>query len=261
MSRVFLVLGFILIMALYSEAKPESIEAEGCCFKFFESKIPPSSIKEVKKTGSHCPQQGFICRCRTTYRLLFQVFHRKNTSSSSPEGEADRHALSTARLRRLLVVNGLHSRSFVIHSYTCNAENMTSRVNLILGFTLISALYSNAQPFSLYAVPCCFRFFKGKIPAERILKVEKTNSHCTMHGFMLYEGECEKKDSDLFTFSANICNRQKPSTSMFSMLGDKVVPDPLPVPCCFKFFSGKIPPRNILKVKKTDSQCTQQGFM
>ncbi|KAF7707730.1 regakine-1-like [Silurus meridionalis] len=60
MSRVFLVLGFILIMALYSEAKPESIEAEGCCFKFFESKIPPSSIKEVKKTGSHCPQQGFI---------------------------------------------------------------------------------------------------------------------------------------------------------------------------------------------------------
>ncbi|KAG7329508.1 hypothetical protein KOW79_007682 [Hemibagrus wyckioides] len=58
MSRVFLVLGFIMIMALYTEAKP--IASEICCFNFFTGKIPVQNILDVKKTGSHCPQQGFI---------------------------------------------------------------------------------------------------------------------------------------------------------------------------------------------------------
>ncbi|KAF7707729.1 hypothetical protein HF521_018947 [Silurus meridionalis] len=157
MRRVFLLLGFVLIMMFDLEAMPLAVmqvgQTESCCFNFFPGKIPSNKILKVTKTGSHCTQQGFI-------------------------------VTTPLNLQKPLVVNGLHSRSVVIHSYTCKAENMTSLVNLILGFTLISALYSNAQPFSLHAVPCCFRFFKGKIPPERILKVEKTNSHCTMHGFM-----------------------------------------------------------------------------
>ncbi|KAF7707728.1 C-C motif chemokine 14-like [Silurus meridionalis] len=39
------------------------------------------------------------------------------------------------------------------------------------------------------------------------------------------------------------------------------VPDPHPVSCCFKFFSGKIPPQHILNMKQTDRQCAQQGFI
>ncbi|MCJ8734498.1 hypothetical protein PDJAM_G00236000 [Pangasius djambal] len=62
MSRGFLVLGFVLIMALYSDAQPlASLSSpEDCCFSFFKGKIPPQNILEVKKTGPHCTQQGFI---------------------------------------------------------------------------------------------------------------------------------------------------------------------------------------------------------
>ncbi|XP_017329053.3 regakine-1-like [Ictalurus punctatus] len=62
MSCVFLVLGFVLIMALYSDAKPYGVDVvpEGCCFNFFTGKIPPQNILNVKKTGSRCPKQGFI---------------------------------------------------------------------------------------------------------------------------------------------------------------------------------------------------------
>ncbi|XP_058253547.1 C-C motif chemokine 18-like isoform X2 [Hemibagrus wyckioides] len=60
MSRVFLVLGFVLIMALYSDSQPFGPQSEICCFDFFTGKIPPKQILDVKKTGSHCPQQGFV---------------------------------------------------------------------------------------------------------------------------------------------------------------------------------------------------------
>ncbi|XP_058253546.1 regakine-1-like isoform X1 [Hemibagrus wyckioides] len=60
MSRVFLVLGFVLIMALYSDSQPEALNSEICCFEFFTGKIPAKNILNVKKTGSHCPQQGFV---------------------------------------------------------------------------------------------------------------------------------------------------------------------------------------------------------
>ncbi|KAB5571652.1 hypothetical protein PHYPO_G00227510 [Pangasianodon hypophthalmus] len=61
MSRVFLVLGFVLIMALYSDAQPLALaQSEPCCFEFFTSKIPPQNILQVKETGSHCSHKGFI---------------------------------------------------------------------------------------------------------------------------------------------------------------------------------------------------------
>ncbi|XP_026802447.1 C-C motif chemokine 13-like [Pangasianodon hypophthalmus] len=61
MSRVYLVLGFVLIMALYSDAMPEAVaQPTGCCFKFFSGKIPPQSIRQVKMIDSRCPQKGFI---------------------------------------------------------------------------------------------------------------------------------------------------------------------------------------------------------
>ncbi|XP_047658524.1 uncharacterized protein LOC113656601 isoform X2 [Tachysurus fulvidraco] len=63
MNRVFLVLGFVLIMALYSDAQePIKVigEVEPCCFNFFRGQIPPTHILQVKPTGSHCPQKGFI---------------------------------------------------------------------------------------------------------------------------------------------------------------------------------------------------------
>lgn len=34
-----------------------------------------------------------------------------------------------------------------------------------------------------------------------------------------------------------------------------------PEDCCFDFFSGKIPPEKILKVKETGSNCREKGFM
>ncbi|KAF5886045.1 C-C motif chemokine 13-like [Clarias magur] len=63
MSRVYLVLGFVIIMALHSDALPDSItHPEPCCFSFFNGKIPPQNILEVKKTDTQCPQQGFIVK-------------------------------------------------------------------------------------------------------------------------------------------------------------------------------------------------------
>nr|ABA54968.1 CC chemokine SCYA121 [Ictalurus punctatus] len=68
MNRVVLVLGFFLIMALDSDAKPEAVGLpKACCFKFYPGKIPPQTILEVKKTDSRCPQQGFIV---TTHEFL-----------------------------------------------------------------------------------------------------------------------------------------------------------------------------------------------
>ncbi|MCJ8734495.1 hypothetical protein PDJAM_G00235960 [Pangasius djambal] len=60
MSRGFLVLGFVLIMALYSDAGPPDPYPVSCCFKFFTGKIPPQNVQQVKKTDSHCAEQGFI---------------------------------------------------------------------------------------------------------------------------------------------------------------------------------------------------------
>ncbi|KAF4094240.1 hypothetical protein AMELA_G00011000 [Ameiurus melas] len=60
MSRVILVLGFVLIMAHYSDAMPQSLNSVQCCFKFFEGRIPTQLIQKVKKINSHCTVQGFI---------------------------------------------------------------------------------------------------------------------------------------------------------------------------------------------------------
>ncbi|XP_060782744.1 C-C motif chemokine 14-like [Neoarius graeffei] len=61
MNRVVLVLGFVLIMGLYSDAQSErSKQTIECCFEFFTGKIPPEKILKVTKTDSRCPQQGFI---------------------------------------------------------------------------------------------------------------------------------------------------------------------------------------------------------
>ncbi|XP_060783086.1 C-C motif chemokine 14-like [Neoarius graeffei] len=64
MNRVVLVLGFVLIMGLYSDAQPMGTEHIGepkeCCFEFFTGKIPPEKILKAIKTDSRCPQQGII---------------------------------------------------------------------------------------------------------------------------------------------------------------------------------------------------------
>ncbi|XP_060783082.1 C-C motif chemokine 17-like [Neoarius graeffei] len=60
MSRVCLVLGFILIMALYSDAMPHSLNSIQCCFKYFKGRIPPEKIKMVEKISSKCAAHGFI---------------------------------------------------------------------------------------------------------------------------------------------------------------------------------------------------------
>ncbi|KAG7329507.1 hypothetical protein KOW79_007681 [Hemibagrus wyckioides] len=64
MSRVFLVLGFVLIMALYSDAMPLALEhiskPESCCFDFFSGKIPKIKIQKEVKTGPNCAQRGVI---------------------------------------------------------------------------------------------------------------------------------------------------------------------------------------------------------
>ncbi|XP_053091200.1 C-C motif chemokine 14-like [Pangasianodon hypophthalmus] len=61
MSRVYLVLGFVLIMELYSDAMPLSLnQPASCCFNFFNGKIPSDKILEVQKTDSRCSQQGFV---------------------------------------------------------------------------------------------------------------------------------------------------------------------------------------------------------
>ncbi|KAM9470684.1 eotaxin-like [Clarias gariepinus] len=58
-SRVFLVLGFVLIVAFCSDAGPPTLPVS-CCFNFFTGKIPPQNIQAVKPTDTQCPQKGFI---------------------------------------------------------------------------------------------------------------------------------------------------------------------------------------------------------
>nr|ABA54964.1 CC chemokine SCYA117 [Ictalurus punctatus] len=61
-----------------------------------------------------------------------------------------------------------------------------NRVVLVLGFVLIMALYSDAQPFApAHPEDCCFDFFSGKIPPEKILKVKETGSNCREKGFIV----------------------------------------------------------------------------
>ncbi|KAF5886044.1 C-C motif chemokine 13-like [Clarias magur] len=69
MTRVCLVLGFVLIMALYLDAQQMAVlyheaealaQPEDCCFTFFSSSVPSQNILEAKRTGEHCSQQGFM---------------------------------------------------------------------------------------------------------------------------------------------------------------------------------------------------------
>ncbi|KAG7329504.1 hypothetical protein KOW79_007678 [Hemibagrus wyckioides] len=75
MSRVFLVLGFVLIMALYSDAMPRVMDdfLEPCCFKFrsisSEDMWKARNEGRIKKTGSHCSHQGFILTTREHSKL------------------------------------------------------------------------------------------------------------------------------------------------------------------------------------------------
>ncbi|XP_060783090.1 C-C motif chemokine 14-like [Neoarius graeffei] len=69
MNRVVLVLGFVLIMGLYSDAVEASQDPKECCFEFFTGKIPPEKILKVKKTDPRCPQQGFIVTTTKLHRL------------------------------------------------------------------------------------------------------------------------------------------------------------------------------------------------
>ncbi|KAF4094241.1 hypothetical protein AMELA_G00011010 [Ameiurus melas] len=59
-SHVFLVLGFVLIMAIYSDAMPLSLNPASCCFKFYNGKIPSDKILRAKRTDSRCSKQGVI---------------------------------------------------------------------------------------------------------------------------------------------------------------------------------------------------------
>ncbi|XP_060783087.1 C-C motif chemokine 14-like [Neoarius graeffei] len=74
MNRVVLVLGFVLIMGLYSDALPEGPQhPKECCFEFFPGKIPPEKILNFTNTDPRCPQQGFIV---TTPKLPRLCVHK-----------------------------------------------------------------------------------------------------------------------------------------------------------------------------------------
>ncbi|XP_017330182.1 uncharacterized protein LOC100304630 [Ictalurus punctatus] len=61
MSRVFLVLGFVLILALYSDATYQAlINSSSCCSSYFHGKIPPKLIIKVEKTDPRCAKRGFM---------------------------------------------------------------------------------------------------------------------------------------------------------------------------------------------------------
>ncbi|XP_060783095.1 C-C motif chemokine 14-like [Neoarius graeffei] len=59
MCHGFLVLGFILIMALCSDAQPQAQPID-CCFEFFQGKIPPQKVLSAIPTDTRCSHQGFI---------------------------------------------------------------------------------------------------------------------------------------------------------------------------------------------------------
>ncbi|KAF5886048.1 C-C motif chemokine 13-like [Clarias magur] len=64
MSRVCLVLGFVLIMGLYTDALLNTLDSlaklKNCCFTFPTDKIHPKKVLDVKRTGPHCNKKGFL---------------------------------------------------------------------------------------------------------------------------------------------------------------------------------------------------------
>ncbi|KAK2838348.1 hypothetical protein Q7C36_013162 [Tachysurus vachellii] len=134
----------------------------------------------------------------------------------------------------------------------------SSSVAFCLGLVINMALSSSAIPRSFDNGSCCYKFYTGKIDSKGILKVMKTDSRCSKQGFIETE-----KISELHTPAENIkMNR------VFLVLGFVLImalysgaSPPLPEDCCFTFFSGSIPSKNILNVKKTGSGCTEQGFI
>ncbi|MCI4380390.1 hypothetical protein PGIGA_G00239360 [Pangasianodon gigas] len=61
LRRVFLVLGFVLIMVLSVDATPqELISSNSCCSSFFRGKIPPKLIVKAEKTDPRCAKRGFV---------------------------------------------------------------------------------------------------------------------------------------------------------------------------------------------------------
>ncbi|KAI5617220.1 chemokine CCL-C25a precursor [Silurus asotus] len=61
MSFVFLLLGFVLIMANDSDATAQVlINPNLCCSSYFDGNIPPKLIVKVEKTGQRCVKRGFM---------------------------------------------------------------------------------------------------------------------------------------------------------------------------------------------------------
>ncbi|XP_053361622.1 C-C motif chemokine 5-like [Clarias gariepinus] len=61
----------------------------------------------------------------------------------------------------------------------------TSCVFFVLGFVIVMAFSSEAQPFSVNHDSCCFEFFEGKIPPAHVRQVQVIDSHCPQHGFIV----------------------------------------------------------------------------
>ncbi|KAK1804633.1 hypothetical protein P4O66_020625 [Electrophorus voltai] len=61
-----------------------------------------------------------------------------------------------------------------------------SCVCLALGLVLLAAISSEAHPHAPGTPQtCCFDFFKGKIPVNKIKKIEKLDSRCANPGFLV----------------------------------------------------------------------------
>uniref|UniRef100_A0A4W5JDR3 Chemokine interleukin-8-like domain-containing protein n=1 Tax=Hucho hucho TaxID=62062 RepID=A0A4W5JDR3_9TELE len=58
---------------------------------------------------------------------------------------------------------------------------------LALGLLLLTVFHSYAIPLGLQTSPqsCCFSFFKGRVPSNRIVSIQKTHSGCPLAAFVV----------------------------------------------------------------------------
>ncbi|KAF5888994.1 C-C motif chemokine 13-like, partial [Clarias magur] len=142
-----------------------------------------------------------------------------------------------------------------------------SCVLFLLGFVIIAEFSSKVQPFIIDVGKCCFKFVHGIIPPDQVRTVEKTDSHCYKHGFFvtLSDGSLVKKRPDLYPSAEDMTMTRAVFLSLGFVLIVALSVDAMPAramnhgPCCFKFYTEDID-IDVLKVERTDSRCSQQGF-
>nr|XP_055049826.1 C-C motif chemokine 36.1 [Misgurnus anguillicaudatus] len=137
-------------------------------------------------------------------------------------------------------------------------------ISLLVGLLVVTWLQSGVKANS-GNVPdeCCFEFFRGKIPINKIDSYLKTRSECPNAGVIFITKKplriCVKPNADWVKIIMQQIDEQQ--LLIWLQPGVMAQNDRGPAECCIKFFRGRIPMYKIDSYLKTRPECPNAGVI